>query len=82
MELEIKADDVFGNILRLQKLQRDIWSDELKHGEDREDWIFPVYGSNIAIYWYWNEVIAPSGKRMIPLYLRYTNYSPLFESIE
>ena len=60
-QLNINATDLFGNLLNLNQQHRREWNRHLKEGEDRSEWIFNTYDTNMAVYWYWDEVIVPAG---------------------
>ena len=60
-QVNINASDFFGNLLNLNQQHRREWNRELKEGEDRSEWIFNTYDTNMAVYWYWDEVIVPAG---------------------
>jgi hypothetical protein len=62
MQLMINASDFFGNLLNLNQQDKREWNRRLREGEDRNDWIFNPYDTNLAVYWYWDEIIVPAGQ--------------------
>ena len=60
-QLSINVTDFFGNLLALNLQHRRAWNRRLREGEDRDDWIFNTFDTNLAVYWYWDEIIVPAG---------------------
>ncbi|XP_067655673.1 endothelin-converting enzyme-like 1 [Haliotis asinina] len=66
--ININASDFFGNILSMNNYHKLAWSKELVKGEDRNQWYFSTFDTNMAVLWYWNEVIVPAGLLQFPIY--------------
>ncbi|XP_041367218.1 endothelin-converting enzyme homolog [Gigantopelta aegis] len=66
--LTINKTDFFQNKLELNKMDKAKWNKELREGEDRNSWYYSAINTNLAVLWYWNEVIAPAGILQFPLY--------------
>ena len=60
-QLNINASDFFGNLLNLNQQHRREWNSQLREGEDRSQWLFNTYDTNMAVHWYWDEIIVPAG---------------------
>ncbi|BFZ05863.1 hypothetical protein BsWGS_08902 [Bradybaena similaris] len=68
--LTINSTDYFGNLLSGNRFDQADWNERLVNGENREEWVFSVHSTVIAVYWYWNEIIAPAGILQPPIYHR------------
>ncbi|KAK7098450.1 endothelin-converting enzyme homolog isoform X2 [Littorina saxatilis] len=67
-KLEINPKDFFSNLIACNQQHRREWNRRLLLGEDRTEWIFNAWTTNMAVYWYWDEVIAPAGILQFPMY--------------
>ncbi|XP_046334329.2 endothelin-converting enzyme homolog [Haliotis rufescens] len=67
-QLQINGSDWFGNILRINQFHKTRWNKELREGEDRKRWYFRAFDTNMAVWWYWNQVVAPAGLLQFPFY--------------
>ncbi|XP_046334382.1 endothelin-converting enzyme-like 1 [Haliotis rufescens] len=66
--ININVSDFFGNILSMNNFHKLAWNKELVNGEDRDQWYFSTFDTNMAVLWYWNEVIVPAGLLQFPIY--------------
>ncbi|KAK7490082.1 hypothetical protein BaRGS_00018604 [Batillaria attramentaria] len=67
-QMSINVSDFFGNLLAANQQHKREWNRELREGEDRSQWIFNTYDTNLAVYWYWDEIIVPAGILQFPVY--------------
>ncbi|CAG5120307.1 unnamed protein product, partial [Candidula unifasciata] len=79
--LTVNVSDYFGNLLSTNKFEQAQWNDWLVNGENREEWVFPVFSTVIGVFWYWNEVIAPAGILQLPIYHRSQPHHTTFGSL-
>lgn len=68
LKLTINVSDYFGNLMSLFGQHRRDWNRRLREGEDRGEWLFRVYDTTIAVYWYWDEILLPAGTLQFPIY--------------
>ncbi|XP_050410954.1 endothelin-converting enzyme homolog [Patella vulgata] len=67
-ELAINKTDYFQNILNINQFQKVYYENQLEGGVDRTRWIFKTFDTNMALLYYWNEIIVPAGFLQSPLY--------------